>query len=290
MLPAAGAVRGGLGRERPAAPRRAAPIGHRRAALLLRMAALAALAAPAAASINPNPALRVMPLGPIEEPAAAGFSFLILLINVRLLPELMAMPHALVREHPYPVLANMFVWMVAYFWSTVFHMHETTLSETMDYGMAVFSWTYMLYAACVRFLPFVPRRVWRTLFTLWYAYFAFYMKCVKFDYGFAVLSVGVLAVIHLVLWVPYCIQRIAQGFRYPFYYVFLNIFFLCVLPFELYDFPPLLGIFDGHSLWHGGGTVLQYCWTRFLLADIRATASAAPAAMRGPQKTLESVV
>lgn len=64
---------------------------------------------------------------------------------------------------------------------------------------------------------------------------------------------------------PHCIAQ-----SYIKYWWLGNLCLALSAPFELFDFAPLFGTFDGHSLWHGGGVVVTHYWFLFGTAHVNA--------------------
>lgn len=110
-------------------------------------------------------------------------------------------------------------------------------------------------------------------------YFVGYMTLVRFDYGFAVQVMALLAAGHYIAWVPWCFKQLSSnGLRakngHVWFCVAMHVAIALFCPLEIMeDFPPLLGTFDGHGLWHAGGVLAAYWWGKFLVMDCIAEAA-----------------
>jgi len=158
--------------------------------------------------------------------------------------------------------------LVAWSSSSLFHSRDTQLTEVLDYFSADALVLFTLFAVIVRVRR--PRLQHSALLgfalcSLLCLHFR-YMLMVRFDYGWNVqLCVAVSAAqsLLLLLW--------SQAVRHPQRWRLLSL--LCAAHaaslLEMLDFPPLLGAFDAHSLWHAATPLLTLGWYRFLVDDCR---------------------
>jgi hypothetical protein len=131
-------------------------------------------------------------------------------------------------------------------------------------------------------LSFVGERTMRALlavpFVYWNYQFLDYMLHVRFDYGYAVQSVITFVIAHAALWLVWAARHHARGTRplrclLPI--VLTHVAIGCAAPLELYDFVPIWGIFDGHSLWHGAGMLIAGLFALFIIEEVKACSSGA---------------
>lgn len=139
------------------------------------------------------------------------------------------------------------VWLAAYAASTLFHVHETVLTERADYFLPVFATMTQLVYGIVVVSPFVRQHATLCLpivvlpLTAFALYFMYVMLVVKFDYGWHNKIVITLLVSDVLVFVPWMIANVR---RKP--YVWYNVIgYLCIFgaaPLELFDFEPLLKV------------------------------------------------
>jgi len=224
-------------------------------------------------AINPKPWLRVIPLGPIEEPASTFFSLVILLVILQMARGFrLSLKTAESRVLSYSTYVLVGVWAVTYAMSTLFHTHENVFTERMDYFMPVFAMMSQFVSGIVAVSPWVRHNAAVALpaivlpLLLFACYFMYSMHFIRFDYGWQNRVVGLFLVLQLLVWLPWCVLNVS---RYP-YVKFWFLGHLCLIlgaPFELFDFGPVWSTFDGHSLWHGAGVAVTYCLFRFSVAN-----------------------
>eukprot|EP01102_Stenamoeba_stenopodia_P018030 TRINITY_DN6559_c0_g1_i1.p1 TRINITY_DN6559_c0_g1~~TRINITY_DN6559_c0_g1_i1.p1 ORF type:complete len:224 (+),score=37.15 TRINITY_DN6559_c0_g1_i1:370-1041(+) len=179
------------------------------------------------------------------------------------------------KKYPFNGLQTItfYLWINTYTWSTLFHIHENKLTESMDYYSAMIGWSVMSYASILRVFDVRSTNAMAMIaipFVLRVLYFLYYMTFVVFDYGWTIECVGQFVVLHCILTVPWSIKRLITTQQRHYLLVPLtHLLIVIFLPLELYDFKPVLGHFDGHSLWHGAGVLILYTWTSFINADVK---------------------
>eukprot|EP01101_Sappina_pedata_P013332 TRINITY_DN9598_c0_g1_i1.p1 TRINITY_DN9598_c0_g1~~TRINITY_DN9598_c0_g1_i1.p1 ORF type:complete len:261 (+),score=95.54 TRINITY_DN9598_c0_g1_i1:1-783(+) len=228
----------------------------------------------ASASINPNSDLRVIPLV-IEEPFSALFSFLALVITAILYQRYRSVtasyPHY--RRSLIYVLWQCQFWATMWsgFWSTAFHAHENKLTEALDYYSAAIIWVVFLYVLLVRLLN--PKNVGAMILLALplaarYGYYLYYMHFVRFDYQWQVIFCAQLVVIHGVIISIWGLKKIlVEKKLYPIYAIAMHLSIIACCPLEIFDFLPLFGHLDGHSLWHLSICFIMYLWFSFVIRD-----------------------
>jgi hypothetical protein len=234
-------------------------------------------------AVHYNPAYRVTPLFGVEEPAAASFCLMIVLVMLRHLHVLAVrgqrqepgdLPLSTasssfdraITAHPYPIVKVLSLWAVTFSCAAWFHTSETVLNERLDYFTGFLTYSVMLYAGLPGHLQ--TQRA-RGLVAAANLVFIARMSIVSFDYGLAVKLMALLALGHYVVWLPWSVREWWSGARpHAKWSLAMHAVIAVFAPLELLDFVPIWGVFDGHGLWHGGGVLASYCWGRFLREDL----------------------
>ncbi|EMR08114.1 hypothetical protein PNEG_03552 [Pneumocystis murina B123] len=160
-----------------------------------------------------------------------------------------------------------------WFWSAVYHIRDFKFTERADYfsAGALTLWSFF----------FTPLRIFRldlcrnyNFFVYLWAFtciFAFlihviYLSFVKFNYSYNMAANVLIGFSQNILWVYYSLSN--YGTRpfalWPMYIVCAIMIAMC---FEIFDFPPILYLFDAHSLWHMATIPIVYYWYKFLILD-----------------------
>jgi len=92
------------------------------------------------------------------------------------------------------------------------------------------------------------------------------MHYVKFDYAWNMTLLVILSIIHSVLWLVWAWKTRPSYLRH----LLIPIAVTAILSsLELFDFEPLLLIFDPHSLWHLGIIGMAILLKNFLVIDAK---------------------
>lgn len=159
-------------------------------------------------------------------------------------------------------LINSFAWLCA----AIFHSRDTYWTEKMDYfsaalviGISVFTCFVQIIGTLSDFKSYLVGFILSVLF----GGHIFYMAFIKFDYGYNMKFLVGNGIVNIVLWLIWCLKNRK---RKPFVWkcAISMLGTLCLASFELWDFPPLWFVFDGHALWHFGTTPVAYMWFCFL--------------------------
>lgn len=129
--------------------------------------------------------------------------------------------------------------------SAQFHARDTFISERLDYfgaGAMIFYSLYLtLHRNFIRYTTYLRSTIlgvycWHVA-RLW----------TKFDYGLNMKICIIFGIGSVVFWVRiFLIEREKHLFRIA----ALTIFTSALLLLEVFDFPPIWGVFDAHSIWH----------------------------------------
>lgn len=159
----------------------------------------------------------------------------------------------------------------AWFWSIVFHTRDLIWTERLDYFGAVSLILASIYACFTRTVGVQHKwrcRVFGLFVVALFCCHCGYLSFVRFDYGYNMKANVTVGVINIVGWLFWCLKHWKER-PYVWKCAFLNtaVFFLVAL--ELWDFPPVWGIFDAHALWHCSTIPCCYFWYSFLVDDAK---------------------
>eukprot|EP01116_Phalansterium_solitarium_P009034 TRINITY_DN2303_c0_g2_i1.p1 TRINITY_DN2303_c0_g2~~TRINITY_DN2303_c0_g2_i1.p1 ORF type:complete len:338 (+),score=75.59 TRINITY_DN2303_c0_g2_i1:102-1115(+) len=157
-------------------------------------------------------------------------------------------------------------WVATFASAFLFHTKDTMLTERLDYFSAGLTIVFILYLAITRI--FVLRRSTQAFvavpFGAFAAYHLYYMNFVSFDYGWNMQVLIAAAVLHGMAWTTWCLW-----IRPPHATKLLAplLVMSAMSVFEIFDFPPLFGYLDPHSIWHLAIVASSVLWTRFIMAE-----------------------
>ena len=143
---------------------------------------------------------------------------------------------------------TMLVWIFAYLASTAFHIHETKLTERLDYFFPVFATTMQLVWGIAMVISDVRRRphIWLPVvvapLALFALYFMHYMIMIKFDYGWQNKVVIVLLVLDSLVFVPWLLANASKKPHVVAHLVLANVAIVAGVWFELNDFRPVCSL------------------------------------------------
>lgn len=161
------------------------------------------------------------------------------------------------------------VWL----WSTAFHAKENWLTELMDYHCAsglVIGYTVVPLIRVLSLESIRSQVLVALPIALFWASHVAYMQFVHFNYGYNMQVCVFFAVTGIVLWVSWAIfGHVTMRRPYAWKIAVQNVLLLCLGALELWDFPPVWGIFDAHSLWHGLTPLCTILLYQFVREDAR---------------------
>ncbi|XP_068716395.1 post-GPI attachment to proteins factor 3-like isoform X1 [Montipora foliosa] len=159
----------------------------------------------------------------------------------------------------------------AWLWSMVFHTRDLNWTEKMDYFAATSLVVYQLFTCLMRIIGLQNKSscfcVGFFLLCLFSGH-VFYLAFVKFDYGYNMKFNITMGIMNMCSWLGWCYKSYPQQ-PYVWKAAFISVSVFLLLSLELGEFPPILWIFDAHSLWHLGTAPLSYFWYSFLVDDAR---------------------
>nr|PNR45641.1 hypothetical protein PHYPA_015412 [Physcomitrium patens] len=142
-----------------------------------------------------------------------------------------------------------------------------TFTEMLDYSSAVALIGYSLMLAIIRTLNLraeAPRVMVAAPIIAFITTHILYLNLYKFDYGLNMIVCVVIGVAQLLIWSTWgFISR--HPARFKLWGVVFGAAFAMLL--EIFDFPPLWGIFDAHAMWHAATLPITYLWWSFIKDD-----------------------
>ncbi|EGY21753.1 hypothetical protein VD0004_g7663 [Verticillium dahliae] len=211
----------------------------------------------------------------MQEPASVLFSLGNLVAHRDGLRKLRAAIPTAYPLHPfYVVLAQ--VGIASWVFSAVFHTRDSTATEQLDYFAAGASVLYGLYYTVVRIFRLyraTPRRrsvlrAWSLLCALLYAAHVAYLKGVAWDYTYNMAANVAVGMVQNALWVWYSYSKYRETKRaWAVWPGLVVASVITVMSLELFDFAPVWGALDAHSLWHLGTIAPTVLWYNFLIKD-----------------------
>eukprot|EP01134_Creolimax_fragrantissima_P006918 CFRG6918T1 len=158
----------------------------------------------------------------------------------------------------------------AWVWSTIFHCRDTPFTEKMDYFSATAVILFQTYVAA-RHTEIITSTNWTFPLTL-LAFFVYHVRYLtlrhRFDYSYNMTAMITIALIHSLWWIVWCTVSYSEKKHVAYCISAIAITGVCMM-LEIFDFPPLGGHFDAHSLWHFGTVPAALLWYRFLVLDVR---------------------
>ena len=175
---------------------------------------------------------------------------------------------------------NGFAAINTWVWSTVYHSRDFGWTEKMDYFSAMLSILVNAYACVVRLFHLHPEYVkvsargntkndsvkyktsasQKVLIAVGLVFFichVSYLSLWRFDYGYNMAASVAIAITTNILWIFWALRRIiVDKLQYPWKIIGVIVCITAAMSLEVFDFPPLWGVFDAHSLWHGSTVLL----------------------------------
>ncbi|RUS18091.1 Mn2+ homeostasis protein Per1 [Endogone sp. FLAS-F59071] len=165
----------------------------------------------------------------------------------------------------------------SWLWSTVFHTRDFPLTEKLDYFSAGASILYSLFFSTIRVYRVRNRLVistWTTLCVVCFLAHVSYLSFVHFNYRYNMIANAIVAVLHNLLWLGWSAWQYGAWARaggrnssFAWYPAVGVVLISLAMAFEIFDFPPVGGVFDAHSLWHLSTIPLIPIWYQFMIKD-----------------------
>ncbi|KAK9471165.1 PER1 protein-like protein of the endoplasmic reticulum [Dipodascopsis tothii] len=175
-------------------------------------------------------------------------------------------------------LGMTYVGMNAWFWSSVFHFRDFVVTERLDYFSAAATVLYGFFFACVRTFRLDrpshagARHALAALCLAALTAHVGYLSLVHFSYTYNMAANVAVGVLHNVLWVvhgvrAYWFDKKSKGAYWALWPIYLVLTISVGMSLELFDFPPILGAVDAHSLWHLVTVLPSFYWYRWVELD-----------------------
>lgn len=178
-----------------------------------------------------------------------------------------AIPKSYTLRPFYVVLAH--VGIASWALSSVFHTRDFAATEQLDYFAAGANVLYGLYYTVVHHFRLdrrAPRRrsllrAWTLLCGCMYAGHVAYLKLWRWDYTYNMAANVACGLVQNGLWSWYSwVKYERTGRSWATWPGFAVAWIMLAMSLELFDFPPLWGSLDAHSLWHLGTIAPTIVW------------------------------
>lgn len=153
--------------------------------------------------------------------------------------------------------------------STIFHTRDFPITEKADYFMAILGLEYSFYIATIKAwkLSLGSLKLLKRFLLVYFLWHVSYLSFRSFDYSYnmiAGITFGILTNLQWILWY----LRIGIRTNYGIKQLAFTILISLAMSLEIFDFSPILGLVDAHSLWHMSTIPLVYLHYSFLTDDL----------------------
>ena len=159
--------------------------------------------------------------------------------------------------------------LASWSFSMIFHTRDFDVTEKADYFAAGASVMYGFFYTPIRIFR-LDRRTpqnqqvlyWWTILCLGlYAAHVAYLTLWRWDYTYNMAANVVIGSIQNILWGWFSVSRYRKMHRtWAAWPGLIVAWIILAMSLELFDFPPLGGMIDAHSLWHLGTVLPTYWW------------------------------
>ncbi|KAI1610481.1 Per1-like protein [Exophiala viscosa] len=211
----------------------------------------------------------------IQEPFSVLFSLLNFLAHREGMKRLRESIPAKYPLRPY-YLGFGYIGLASWTFSTIFHTRDFNLTEKLDYFAAGASVLYGLYYSPIRVFRLDENtptkqsilRFWTLVCSLLYVAHVTYLTAWSWDYTYNMAANVAVGVVHCVLWTWFSIYRYRKTHQtWTAWPGMIVAWVAMAMSLELFDFPPIGGMVDAHSLWHLGTVIPTIWWYSFLIRD-----------------------
>lgn len=162
-------------------------------------------------------------------------------------------------------IISMLLWTA----STLFHSRDFPITEKLDYFMAILGLEYSFYISFLKAwnLSLFSARLLKRVLVVYFLWHISYLSLGRFNYSYNMIigiTLGLLTNFHWLLWYS------KSGYKtdYAWKQVIFTIGISLAMSLEIWDFPPIFGLVDAHSLWHLSTIPLVYLHYSFLSDDL----------------------
>jgi post-GPI attachment to proteins factor 3 len=218
----------------------------------------------------------------IQEPFSVLFSVFNLLAYQKGIRDVKDLIPASYPMRKYYLLLG-YIGTLTWTFSAVFHTRDFPLTETLDYFGAGASVLYGLYLAPIRIFRldgggpgnWEVKRQKATLLRFWtglcislYIAHVSYLSLWKWDYTYNMAANVTVGLLQNTMWTFFSISRFTKTRKIWSAGPGLIVAWLILaMSMELFDFPPIWGAVDAHSLWHLGTVLPTVWWYAYLIKD-----------------------
>ncbi|KAJ4515758.1 hypothetical protein HRR75_003840 [Exophiala dermatitidis] len=162
--------------------------------------------------------------------------------------------------------------LASWIFSMIFHTRDFNVTEKLDYFAAGASVLYGLYYAPIRIFRLESNekilRAWTAFCVLLYVAHVTYLTAWSWDYTYNMAANVVVGIVQNVLWTWFSFSRYRKLQKtWAAWPGLIVAWIIMAMSLELFDFPPIGGMIDAHSLWHLGTVVPTIWWYSFLIKD-----------------------
>lgn len=142
--------------------------------------------------------------------------------------------------------------MNSWIWSVVFHTRDVKWTERMDYFSAIAVLFYSLYFCMTMTMNFgsLMKKILFIIFFYFYFGHVWYLAMIKFDYAYNMRVMIAIGFIFNLLWFLHGLRNCNSSSHSK----WIVVWTLCCTmsaTMEVFDFEPIFGLVDAHSIWHG---------------------------------------
>ncbi len=208
----------------------------------------------------------------IQEPFSVLFSLLNFLAHRNGMERIRSKIPARYSLRPYYLLFGYFG-LASWIFSMVFHTRDFSITEKLDYFAAGASVLYGLYYTPIRVFRLDQEeaskqsilRAWTVTCCLLYAAHVIYLSAWRWDYTYNMAANVAVGIVSNILWSYFSIMRYRKIQKtWAAWPGLIVAWIILAMSLELFDFPPIAGMVDAHSLWHLGTVGPTVLWYRFV--------------------------
>ena len=208
----------------------------------------------------------------IQEPFSVLFSFMNFLAHRNGMERIRSTIPARYSLRPYYLLLGYFG-LASWTFSMIFHTRDFNITEKLDYFAAGASVLYGMYYAPIRVFRLDQQeptkqsilRAWTIVCCLLYAAHVTYLTTWSWDYTYNMAANVAAGIVANLLWSYFSITRYRKIQKtWAAWPGLIVAWIILAMSLELFDFPPVAGMMDAHSLWHLGTVGPTVLWYRLV--------------------------
>ena len=208
----------------------------------------------------------------IQEPFSVLFSLMNFLAHRNGMERLRSTIPARYPLRPYYLLFGYFG-LASWIFSMIFHTRDFNITEKLDYFAAGASVLYGLYFTPIRVFRLDQDepskqsilRVWTVTCCLLYTAHVVYLTFWSWDYTYNMAANVAAGIIQNLMWSYFSIMQYRKVQKtWAAWPGLIVAWIILAMSLELFDFPPIGGMVDAHSLWHLGTVGPTMWWYRYV--------------------------